>query len=35
MDLETWLRDRLTTTADTAGLPEGRLAEAFTVLRTG
>jgi LmbE family N-acetylglucosaminyl deacetylase len=34
MDLERWLRDRLTTIADTAGLPEGRLAEAFTVLRT-
>lgn len=34
MDLEGWLRDRLTTVADAAGLPEGRLAEAFTVLRT-
>jgi LmbE family N-acetylglucosaminyl deacetylase len=34
MDLEGWLRDRLTTVADTAGLPDGRLAEAFTVLRT-
>jgi LmbE family N-acetylglucosaminyl deacetylase len=34
MELETWLRDRLTTVADDAGLPEGRLAEAFTVLRT-
>jgi LmbE family N-acetylglucosaminyl deacetylase len=34
LDLETWLRDRLTTLADAAGLPDGRLAEAFTVLRT-
>jgi LmbE family N-acetylglucosaminyl deacetylase len=34
MDVESWLRDRLTTTADVAGLPVGRLAEAFTVLRT-
>ena len=34
MDLEGWLRDRLTTAADAAGLPDGRLAEAFTVLRT-
>ena len=33
-DLETWLRDRLTTAADAAGLPEGRLAESFTVLPT-
>ena len=33
-DLKTWVRDRLTTAADEAGLPEGRLAEAFTVLRT-
>ncbi|MEV5763347.1 PIG-L deacetylase family protein [Micromonospora sp. NPDC052213] len=35
MDVETWVRDQLTTTADAAGLPAGRLAEAFTVLRTG
>lgn len=34
MDVEGWLRDWLTATADLAGLPEGRLAEAFTVLRT-
>lgn len=34
VDLDTLLRDRLTTTARTCGLPEGRLAEAFTVLRT-
>ncbi|MEV0727902.1 PIG-L deacetylase family protein [Polymorphospora sp. NPDC050346] len=34
MDLETWLRDVLTTVAENAGLPAGRLAEAFTVLRT-
>jgi LmbE family N-acetylglucosaminyl deacetylase len=34
MDLEGWLRDRLTTVAEAAGLPDGRLAEAFTVLRT-
>lgn len=34
VDLDTLLRDRLTTTARTGGLPEGRLAEAFTVLRT-
>jgi LmbE family N-acetylglucosaminyl deacetylase len=34
LDLETWVRDRLTTVADNAGLPSGRLAEAFTVLRT-
>ncbi|MFI7604100.1 PIG-L deacetylase family protein [Micromonospora sp. NPDC049366] len=33
-DVEPWIRDRLTTVADTAGLPPGRLAEAFTVLRT-
>ncbi|WBB66477.1 PIG-L deacetylase family protein [Micromonospora sp. WMMD812] len=33
-DVETWIRDRLTTVADNAGLPPGRLAEAFTVLRT-
>ncbi|MFG3705317.1 PIG-L deacetylase family protein [Micromonospora sp. NPDC047670] len=35
MDVETWVRDRLTTAADEAGLPAGRMAEAFTVLRTG
>lgn len=34
LDVETWVRDRLTTAADNAGLPAGRLAEAFTVLRT-
>jgi LmbE family N-acetylglucosaminyl deacetylase len=34
MDVETWVRDRLTTAADEAGLPAGRMAEAFTVLRT-
>ncbi|MGW5667887.1 PIG-L deacetylase family protein [Micromonospora sp. NPDC003776] len=34
LDVETWVRDRLTTVADNAGLPAGRLAEAFTVLRT-
>ncbi|MCW3843047.1 PIG-L family deacetylase [Micromonospora yasonensis] len=34
MDVETWVRDLLTTVADNAGLPAGRLAEAFTVLRT-
>ncbi|MEU5940632.1 PIG-L deacetylase family protein [Micromonospora sp. NPDC047548] len=34
LDVETWVRDRLTTVADNAGLPSGRLAEAFTVLRT-
>lgn len=35
MDLDGgWLRDRLVATAEAAGLPPGRLAEAFTVLRT-
>ncbi|MFG2057695.1 PIG-L deacetylase family protein [Micromonospora sp. NPDC048930] len=34
LDVETWVRDRLTTMADNGGLPDGRLAEAFTVLRT-
>ena len=34
MDLAGWLHDRLTAVADAVGLPEGRLAEAFTVLRT-
>jgi LmbE family N-acetylglucosaminyl deacetylase len=34
MDLEAWLRDRLVAMAESAGLPDGRLAEAFTVLRT-
>jgi LmbE family N-acetylglucosaminyl deacetylase len=33
-DLEGWLHDRLVATAEAAGLPVGRLAEAFTVLRT-
>ncbi|MEV4759771.1 PIG-L deacetylase family protein [Micromonospora sp. NPDC049559] len=34
LDLGTWLRDRLTTMAESLGLPDDRLAEAFTVLRT-
>jgi LmbE family N-acetylglucosaminyl deacetylase len=34
MDLDLWVRDRLVAQAEAAGLPEGRLAEAFTVLRT-
>ncbi|MEU6078610.1 PIG-L deacetylase family protein [Micromonospora sp. NPDC047074] len=34
MDVATWVREQLTTTADAAGLPAGRMAEAFTVLRT-
>ncbi|PZF92359.1 PIG-L domain-containing protein [Micromonospora deserti] len=34
LDVETWVRDQLRTVADNAGLPAGRLAEAFTVLRT-
>jgi LmbE family N-acetylglucosaminyl deacetylase len=34
LDLEGWLRDRMTTAAGSAGLPDGRLAESFTVLRT-
>ncbi|GAB2924831.1 hypothetical protein GCM10027280_10050 [Micromonospora polyrhachis] len=34
LDLESWLRDWLGATARSAGLPEGRLAESFTVLRT-
>ncbi|SIQ10144.1 hypothetical protein [Micromonospora avicenniae] len=33
-DVEGWTRDRLATAADNAGLPPGRLVEAFTVLRT-
>ena len=33
-DVDTVIRDRMATTARDAGLPEGRLAEAFTVLRT-
>jgi len=33
-DLEKVLRERMGLTAQTAGLPDGRLAEAFTVLRT-
>jgi LmbE family N-acetylglucosaminyl deacetylase len=33
-DIEAWLRDRAVAAAEAAGLPEGRLAEAFTVLRT-
>ncbi|MEW2375526.1 PIG-L deacetylase family protein [Micromonospora sp. NPDC047812] len=35
MDVATWVREQLTATADAAGLPAGRMAEAFTVLRTG
>ena len=34
MDLDRVLAERLGTTARAAGLPEGRLAEAFTILRT-
>lgn len=34
LDLDALLRDRLAAVAKTAGLPAGRLAEAFTVLRT-
>jgi len=34
MDLDAVMRDRLATTARAGGLPDGRLAEAFTVLRT-
>ncbi|MBM0227322.1 PIG-L domain-containing protein [Micromonospora sicca] len=34
LDVETWVRGWLTTVADNAGLPAGRLAESFTVLRT-
>ncbi|MEU5908261.1 hypothetical protein ABZ780_28290 [Micromonospora sp. NPDC047467] len=34
LDVPAWIRDRLTTVAAEAGLPPGRLAEAFTVLRT-
>jgi LmbE family N-acetylglucosaminyl deacetylase len=34
-DLDDLLRTRLGQTAVTAGLPEGRLAEAFTIVRTG
>jgi LmbE family N-acetylglucosaminyl deacetylase len=34
LDLETTLRDRFATVARHGGLPAGRLAEAFTVLRT-
>lgn len=34
LELDVWLRDRLVATAEAVGLPEGRLAEAFTVLRT-
>ena len=33
-DLEKLIRDRLTAVAQRSGLPDGRLAEAFTVLRT-
>ena len=34
MDIEAVIRGRLATVAEAAGLPPGRLAEAFTVLRT-
>ena len=34
MDLDAVMRDRLATTARAGGLPDGRLAETFTVLRT-
>ncbi|MDM4720722.1 PIG-L deacetylase family protein [Micromonospora sp. WMMA1363] len=34
LDVPTWVRDQLATAAADAGLPAGRLAEAFTVLRT-
>jgi LmbE family N-acetylglucosaminyl deacetylase len=34
IDLDAWARDRLVPVAQQAGLPDGRLAEAFTVLRT-
>jgi LmbE family N-acetylglucosaminyl deacetylase len=34
LDLDALLRDRLVAVAEAAGLPAGRLAEAFTVLRT-
>jgi LmbE family N-acetylglucosaminyl deacetylase len=34
LDLDALLRDRLAAVAEAAGLPAGRLAEAFTVLRT-
>jgi LmbE family N-acetylglucosaminyl deacetylase len=34
MDLDTMMRQRLTMTAEAGGLPEGRLAEVFTIIRT-
>lgn len=34
VDIDSMLRDRMAMTARAGGLPEGRLAEAFTVLRT-
>jgi LmbE family N-acetylglucosaminyl deacetylase len=34
MDVETWLHERGATVAEAAGLPEGRVAEAFSVFRT-
>jgi LmbE family N-acetylglucosaminyl deacetylase len=34
MDVEPFLRERMATVARTTGLPEGRLAEAFTIIRT-
>jgi LmbE family N-acetylglucosaminyl deacetylase len=34
VDVEPFLRERMAQTARTAGLPEGRLAEAYTILRT-
>jgi LmbE family N-acetylglucosaminyl deacetylase len=34
MDVAEWLHERCTTVAEAGGLPEGRLAEAFSVFRT-
>jgi LmbE family N-acetylglucosaminyl deacetylase len=34
MDMEPFLRDRMATVARDSGLPDGRLAEAFTIIRT-
>jgi LmbE family N-acetylglucosaminyl deacetylase len=34
MDVEAWLHERAAAVAEAAGLPEGRLAEAFSVFRT-
>lgn len=35
VDTESFMRQRLAATAEAAGLPPGRLAEAFTIIRTG